>query len=616
MILKYDFAASQAQFSTLKNRLGSNLDALDSAFAHLELDAIVLTSKDPFISEYVPLENNPRFGATAFTGSVGDAIYWTQKTKATGLRSRVSLFVDGRYHLQGDQECPSEWVEVVKLDVEPTIEGSLRNRLAGQKNLRIGIDFERTSMAALERYQGMALENGHTLVSLDGEAILKGLHLPGWRINRPIFSIPESVTGRTIAQNLDAMSGELSKTNSEFLHVTAATDDAAFLLNARGYHLPHVASFLAYTFFAGQELILFLPACSAESPVELDPSQKGKYKITVIRNDLNELKKALSHHSVKEVFFNGSTMNGLLPSLLKEVYPSAKINADCKWVIQRRARKTKEEMSTIREAFQRSSRAIAKTLRWGKKESQQRQVSEMDLANHLYQSYANEGAVALSFKTISGAGPNSAIIHYSNPSKTTYFEKGQLALLDSGAYYEEGFCTDCTRGFFVGSDHNGAKPESWQIKIYTATLKSAIQVFMSPVKGALSGKEVDSQIRNIVKASGYDYLHGTGHGIGIHVHEDGIRLSSLSTYPQTPFACVSVEPGIYLKDQGGVRVENVAFLHPQGGDFKYENVVFVGYDWDLIDVNELTDAEKTYLKTYEAQCRKLGTHLMMCPLEN
>jgi len=357
-----------------------------------------------------------------------------------------------------------------------------------------------------------------------------------------------------------------------------------------------------------------LPACSANSPVELDEAQKGDYTVTVIRNDLGALKSALSKYSVDEVFFNGSVMNGLLPTLLKEVFPKAKQNSDSKWVIQRRARKTKEEMTSIREAFQKSSRAIAKTLRWGKKESQQRQVSEVDLAKHLYQSYANEGAVALSFKTISGAGPNSAIIHYSTPSTTTYFEKGQLALLDSGAYYEEGFCTDCTRGFFVGSNQNGDTPEAWQKEIYTAALKGAIQVFLGPVSGKLSGKEVDGLVRGAIKAAGHDYLHGTGHGIGIHVHEEGIRFSQLSVYPQSPFACVSVEPGIYLADQGGVRIENVVFLHPQGGDFKYENVVFVGYDWDLIDLNKLTPAEKRYLKNYEAECRKLGTHLTECPL--
>jgi Xaa-Pro aminopeptidase len=613
MILKYDFASSQTSKEPRKASLAGVLDSFESTFASDTLDAIVLTSKDQFISEYVPVENNPRFGATGFGGSVGDAIFWTKNSKALGIKSRVSLFVDGRYHLQADQECPLDLVEVVKLEIEPSIEGSVQDRLAQSKNLKIGIDFERTSIASLERFQAMAKASGHTLVHLDGEKILKGLSLPGWKVNRPIFSLPESATGRTISKTLDSLKKFLSSKNSKYCHVTAATDDAAFLLNARGYHLPHTASFLAYTIFVGDEMLIYLPSCSAQSSVELDSAQKGAYTLTVIRDDLSALKKKLAEHQVEEIFFNGSMMNGLLPNVLKEVFPKAKMSPDCKWVIETRVRKTAEERVSIRKAFVRSSAAIAKTLRWGKTESQKRKVSEVELSKYLYESYAAEGAVALSFKTISGAGPNSAIIHYSTPSSEKFFEKGQLALLDSGAYYDEGFCTDCTRGFFVGSQ-NGVMPEAWQKDIYTTTLKSAIQVFMKPVKASLTGKDVDAVIRGEVKNAGYDYLHGTGHGVGIHVHEEGIRLSTLSIYPQSPYACVSVEPGIYLKDQGGVRIENIALLIPEGENYAYENVVFVGYDWDLIDVSRLTTEEKSYLKAYELECKKMGTQLTECPL--
>ena len=334
----------------------------------------------------------------------------------------------------------------------------------------------------------------------------------------------------------------------------------------------------------------------------------------MIRNNLSELKSALKNYPVKKIAYHGAAMNGLLPTLASELFPEAQVESMFQWVMKNRARKTPQEMESIRSNFIRSSRAIAKTLRWGKAESQKAKVSELDLSNYLYQSYSEEGATALSFATISGAGPNSAIVHYNTPSATQYFEKGMLALLDSGAYYPNGFCTDCTRGFFVGPN-NGATPEVWQKDIYTTTLKGAIQVFLNPVDAKLSGKEVDAIIRDRVKSAGYDYLHGTGHGVGIHVHEEGIRLSTLSIYPQSAYACVSVEPGIYLKDQGGVRVENIALLIPHGDHYyQYENVVFVGYDWDLLDQTKLTNEEKNYLKAYEAKCREMGTPLMECPL--
>lgn len=614
MILKYDFSphAFAKTFPTLKE----SLSGLEQQFK--TFDALILTSKDPFISEYVPLENNPRFGVTRFTGSVGDAVYFTEQYRAKNPQLKpVVLFVDGRYHLQADHETNPEFTEVVKLDVEPNIESGLQTYLNQFSGIKVGIDFERTSVAALARYQAESQKVGNTLTHISGDLVLKALGLPGWVVNRPIFSLKEEHTGRTIAKTLKNLSAAMLEKagHNESLHITATTDDAAFLLNARGYHLPNHSSFMAYTFLLKSEMIVFLPSGSKDCPIKLDPEQYGAFNVTVIQDSLHTLKNILKRHKIKTLFFNGSAMNALLPSIVKEVYPDAIIDSSFTWVRDTRTHKTPEEMKSIRSSFLKSSTAIAKTLRHGKSESQRRDFSEIELADYLHQAFKEQGATSLSFKTISGAGPHSAIVHYSQPSDGSYFKRGMLALLDCGAYYTEGFCTDTTRGFFVGGGASGVLPEAWQKEIYTTTLKSAIQVFLKPVDAKLSGKEVDALIRGPVKAAGYDYLHGTGHGIGIHVHEEGIRLSTLSTYPQSANACVSVEPGIYLKDQGGVRVENVALLIPEGDThFKYENVVFVGYDWDLIDLEKLTDEEKQYLKAYEAHCKALGTELTACPL--
>jgi Xaa-Pro aminopeptidase len=612
MKLKYDFEESGESWAP---------PVLAEALSRLEgvmtgLDALVLTSKDPFLSEYVPKENNPRFGATRFTGSVGDAIYF-----ASGFRKRhpelkeLELFVDGRYHLQADRETDPARVRVVKLEVEPEVEGGVQRSLARFTGIRVGIDFERTSVAALARYRASLKAHGGELLPLSGEKVLSALGLPGWKVARPVRSLAPAVTGRTIAGICETLREAMHEASghSGNLLITAATDDAAFLLNARGYHLPHHSSLLAYTFLAGSRLCVFLPASSEESPVDLDRDQWGDLEITVIRNRLTELESWIRRQDVRAIHFNGTAMNSLLPELVISAFPSATVNPEFKELLRLRTRKTPEEMESIRRSFIRSSRAIARTLRFGKAESQRRKLSEAELAGYLKESYAAEGAVALSFKTISGAGANSAIVHYSSPSNEQYFDPGKLALLDSGAYYSEGFATDCTRGFIVGGA--GAAPEAWQKEIYTATLRAAIQVFLAPVDASRSGKEMDALIRSRIRAAGYDYLHGTGHGIGIHVHEEGIRLSTLSVYPQSPFACVSVEPGIYLENRGGVRVENVALLIPEGtAHYRYENVVFVGYDWDLIDLAVLNGAEKDYLKAYEARCRELGTALTECPL--
>ena len=615
MTLKYDFLDIANQAKPIAVSSLSKLEAL-----YPELDALVLTSKDAFMSEYVPLENNPRFGASGFTGSLGDCIYWTEsfRKKHSELKP-ISLFVDGRYHLQADQEVSPDRVQVVKIDVEANIEKTLQKKLTEYPGVKLGIDFERTSIAALERFKNEIESVRGSITAIEGESVLKTLDLKGWKVDRPIFSLSEKHTGRTVKEILRALTLDMHQhrlsPNSGTLHMTCATDDAAFLTNTRGFHLPHTASFLAFTFLIENEFILFLPACSQDAQIQLDHEQWGEFKLTVIRNQPAELKKALEQYQVDQVFYLAATMNGLLPSLISDIFPQAKIHSNFDWIRRTRVQKTEAERNSIRTSFVRSSQAISKALRFGKTESQKRNVSELELAHFLKNEYAREGAVSLSFKTISGAGPNSAIVHYSEASSEQFFKSGMMALLDSGAYYEEGFCTDCTRGFFVGGGSSSVKPAAWQKEIYTACLKSAIQVFLKPVDAKLSGKEIDALVRAQVKNAGYDYAHGTGHGIGIHVHEEGIRFSTLSQYDQTPYACVSVEPGIYLKDHGGVRVENVVFLIPEGKThYRYENLVWVGYDWDLIDVEKLSEDEKTYLANYELECQKRGTQLTHCPL--
>ncbi|MCJ8270547.1 MAG: M24 family metallopeptidase, partial [Psychrosphaera sp.] len=193
---------------------------------------------------------------------------------------------------------------------------------------------------------------------------------------------------------------------------------------------------------------------------------------------------------------------------------------------------------------------------------------------------------------------------------------GELVLLDSGAYYEEGLATDVTRGCFCNHSRQ-AKPEDWQIDIYTTTLKASIAGLCAIVPTSCTGAQMDEIIRNVVKDAGYDYAHGTGHGVGIDVHESGIGISPRVSATFTENAVVTIEPGIYLADKGGVRVENVVIVRKdehKPDHFYFEIMSFVGYDWELIDLARLTEDEKVYLRDYEQSCQNMGTEITSCPL--
>jgi Xaa-Pro aminopeptidase len=190
-----------------------------------------------------------------------------------------------------------------------------------------------------------------------------------------------------------------------------------------------------------------------------------------------------------------------------------------------------------------------------------------------------------------------------------------IGLLDCGAYYVEGFATDTTRAVFCPAA--GKSPEAWQKKIYTVVLKGMLAVQHAEFDRELVGNQLDLYARNVCAAYGYDYLHGTGHGIGIHVHEGGHRIGKVSLGHLAENGVISLEPGIYLAGQGGVRLENCAVVRAHPTDVKrymFQNLTFVGFDWDLIDVSLLNAREKVWLKDYEKKCVELGTQVTPCPL--
>ena len=183
-----------------------------------------------------------------------------------------------------------------------------------------------------------------------------------------------------------------------------------------------------------------------------------------------------------------------------------------------------------------------------------------------------------------------------------------MILLDSGGYFDGGFATDTTRTFFGVAP----KADPKKVEIYTLVLKGLLACQSAVFPEGTKGMVLDGLARNAMRKRGYDYAHGTGHGVGINVHEPGVRLSSISTVPMKAGQVVSIEPGIYLPGFGGVRLENIALVerHP---DFPHllrlRSFVYVGFDPALIDMNLLNEEEKKILEEYEAECLRRGTSL-------
>jgi Xaa-Pro aminopeptidase len=171
--------------------------------------------------------------------------------------------------------------------------------------------------------------------------------------------------------------------------------------------------------------------------------------------------------------------------------------------------------------------------------------------------------------------------------------------------FEAGLATDTTRTFL-----SKGQALDWQKEIYTSVLKGLIQLSMARFPIGIHGGELDDLTRAPIKAKGYNYAHGTGHGVGILVHEGGYKIAPKSTTPIVVDTVGSLEPGIYLTGLGGVRLENIAIVREcadKKGFAEFETLTYVGFDHRLIIEQELNEAEKSWLQAYESRCVELGT---------
>ncbi len=611
--LKYSFSGLPPYDASVADTQAGLSRLLDAA----RLDAVVVTSQDEYVTEYLPRSNNPRYALSGFDGSAGCGIFLSAATaQALGVPPFV-LFVDGRYHLQAEQQCDPARVHIEKLGMNVTIWQAMADWLVAHASrlARVGYDALRISVAQRDRLFAQTQAASLDWTGLADREIDRAIALPGWIVERPIFEVPESMTGLSVAQNLDTLNRRLAAhtgaADGKTAFFSCASDDLAYLLNSRGYHIPNASSHLGFLFAVGGQVVLFLPEGCDRCPVALDSYPA----LHVIRRDVAALERFLARFAVEHVCYGFESVNCALVDAVSRVWPHAR-HADFNPVEAMRASKTPAVLERFRDAFARSSAAIAETMRWAKTGEPGARHTEYDLARTINDAYGARSAVALTFPSIAANGANSAFAHYTAASAGVELTEGELVLLDSGAYYEPGFATDCTR-VVLRRTRPDTVAQPWQREIYTVALKACIKGLVARFPSTATGADVDALVRQVCRDHGHDFGHGTGHGVGIHVHEGGVRFAPGAKYGLVPNAVISVEPGIYLAGKGGVRIENIVIIRPddtQPDTVTFENIVTVGYDWDLIDLDLLDDGERAYLRDYERLCVERGTQVTACPL--
>lgn len=579
-------------FDLSNQTIKSNIQKLRKMMAERGLDGLYVSSFDPFLNEYVPLQDNHRYYVTGFTGSMAEVL--------VPANDRVRLYVDGRYHEQADLEVDASEVEVVKVGADSSTTQELLNDVKSLELRKLGYEADRTTLGYLKRLSQVASET----VALSPGELAKEIEFEPLSSLKEIYLVPREKRGRDTLEKTRS----ILKSDKEGMYVTAL-DSIAWITNCRGFHLPFLSSFYAKALVTKEKVYVFV---TPETPVsETAKKETGLEFFTLPFTDLpRELDRLQNTLHLEEVSFDPGMLNSADFGMLVKVFGTDRLKEKAGGLYDYQSIKEPVELKEIEASFRKADQAIFNTIKWVKESIKAgKRITELDLYNMTSQKYKEQGAVDQSFNTIAGVGPNGSIIHYGNPSDEVVIKASDMILLDSGGYFEGGWATDTTRTF-LGDSSQKADPRMKEM--YTLVLKGTLAVQSAVFPEGTKGMVLDGLARAAMRKKGYDYAHGTGHGVGVHVHEPGVRLSSISNIPMRPGQVVSIEPGIYLPGFGGVRLENIAWVekHPDYPSMlRFMPLVYIGFDPALIDMDLLNNEEKAILEDYEAECLKRGTSL-------
>jgi Xaa-Pro aminopeptidase len=580
----------QSAVASSTNRpIPARLAALRKLMKERGIDAVIVRSTDRYLNEYVPSEESTREWITGFTGSMGDALI-------TG--DRAILVVDGRYTLQASTEAPE--LETHTITLGNNIESAwlkLLEQLPKQGVRTLGIETERVSQVLFDAVQKKALLLGlevkPTVPSLveSVRAAAQNTQPHGVHALGDVWAIDAKLSGRTVKERL-ALGRPLLDDKKLTGLLVVALDEIAWITNLRGTHFAFQATFRASALVRRDDVVVALESATT-------PSAEPGVQFT---DDL-----ASTVPSGARVGYDSKNTPASIVEALKARGVEL-VEVDSPFA-SARTKKTAAELAHMVAAFERADDVVSGVQKWVCNEiAKKRKVTEADVAARTEAMFKASGAFGLSFKVISAAGKNGAVIHYSTPDADTPLVAGELFLLDTGAYYEGGYATDLTRTFLLGGPRTKAKKE--QRRLFTLVLQGAIAGMTARIPVGSVGEQLDALVRQPLWRAGLDYGHGTGHGVGVNVHESPPRVSIGSRVPIEVGQVFSIEPGVYLPDWGGVRIENLCTLvddtEPQrnGVPRKFVRVqplTFSPIDMRLVERSMLTAHEKHFLTWFNAR---------------
>lgn len=571
------------------NMIAERIEKLRELMAERRMDAYLVPTSDYHESEYVGEHFTCRKYITGFTGSAGTALI---------TKDWAGVWTDGRYFVQAAAELKDTGVELMKMGQEgvPSLEEYLEQNLPESgilgfdgrvMNAKMGEELQRrledknVSFAYTESLVGEIWEDRPALSA------------------EPVWILEERYAGRPSSEKIADLRREMERCHAD-VHIITTLDDIVWLLNIRGNDIPCNPVVLSYLAVTRDELVLFINPKAVPDDVRvyleglgitIRPYQEIYTYVQQVRNSKVLLEKGKVNYAIVR-YLDGS--NRIIDKMNPTVFAKAKKNP--------------VEIANLKKAHIRDGVAMTKFIYWMKKNIGKVPMTECSVADYLEELRKEQGALDLSFTTISAYGPNAAMCHYhAVPESCAVLQPKGLYLVDSGGQYLEG-TTDITRTFALGPVTKEEREH------YTLVLISMLRLGHVKFLQGCSGLSLDYVAREPLWKRGLDFNHGTGHGVGylLNVHERpvGIRFRVVperqDSAPFMPGYVCSDEPGIYIEGSHGIRTENMIFCKEaeksEYGQFlEFEYLTYAPIDLEPVDVSLMEPRDIAYLNEYHAQ---------------
>jgi len=587
----------EAHFQTFEEpeagvALTARLAALREELARRKLTGFVIPRADQQQNEYVPPSEERLAWLTGFTGSAGLAVVLTHE---------AAVFVDGRYTIQAAKQVDSRAWAVESL-IDPPPESWISAHLkAGD---RLGFDPWLHTFAAAERLSAACTKAGAELVAIDSnpvDAIWQDRPQPPIA---PVTVHGMQHAGVTEAEKLTQIRSEIGKLGVDAL-VLSDSHAVAWTFNIRGADVAHTPLPLSYalvpkdgrpTIFIDHRKLSNLTRDHLEQSADVrEPDAMAPTLMALAK-------------SGGSIALDNATAADALSRLIASAGGKPVRGSDP--VAMLKATKNATEIAGTKTAHGRDAVALARFLAFIDHEAPTGKLTEIDAVEALETFRRDTGALKdVSFPTISGTGPNGAIVHYRVTRKSNRrIARGDLLLIDSGAQYLDG-TTDVTRTIAIG------EPTEEMRDRFTRVLKGHIAIATACFPKGTRGSQLDSFARRPLWEAGLDYAHGTGHGVGsfLAVHEGPQRISPVGSSqsggdePLQAGMIISNEPGYYKTGEYGIRIENLVLVVPreiEGAEKEmlgFETLTFAPIDRRLIERKLLDAGEAAWLDAYHAE---------------